>query len=138
MFEVYETKTGEVIALAEEPRYVYRNPKNGVWIRCEEPKAECIAVSGVRYSISGRAEVEDAAGTVAVRKVDGAKRIAELAKGQVAHAETLDEVKAAYTDMAEAVLDLYALDSEDRSDLDERYAYLVDEILKFYAPQTQV
>ena len=113
MFEVYETKTGEVIALAEEPRYVYRNPKNGVWIRCEEPKAECIAVSGVRYSISGRADVEDAAGTVAVRKVDGAKRIAELAKEQIAHAETLDEVKAAYTDLADAMVDLIMWRYED-------------------------
>ena len=113
MFEVYETKTGEVIALAEEPRYVYRNPKNGVWIRCEEPTAECIAVSGVRYSISGRAEVEDAAGTVAVRKVDGAKRIAELAKEQIAHAETLDEVKAAYTDLADAMVDLIMWRYED-------------------------
>lgn len=107
MFEIYNTTTGEVMAIAEEPRYVYRSPKNGVWIRCEEPQAECVAVNGARYSIHGRAEVEDAAGTVAIRKVDGAKRIAELAKGQIAHAETLDEVKAAYTDLAEAILDIY-------------------------------
>lgn len=117
MFEIYDTKTGEVIALADEPRYVYRSPKNGVWIRCDEQLAECIAIDGVRYSIRGRQGVEDAPTTVAVRKADAAKRIATLTKNAIAHAESLDEVKVRFEDLVDAVIDL----------IDWRYA---DEIAK--------
>lgn len=120
MFEIYDAKSGEVIALAEEPRYVYRSPKNGVWIRCDEPDAECIAVNGARYSINGRQIVDDAPDSVAVRKVDAAQKIAAIAKNSIAQAQTLDEVKAAYSDLADAVIDL----------IDWRYA---DDIAKLQA-----
>lgn len=122
MFEIYDTKSGEVIALAEEPRYVYRSPKNGVWIRCDEPDAECIAVNGARYSIRGRAEVDDAPDTVAVRKVDAAQRIAAIAKSSIANAQTLEEVKYRFEDLVDAVIDL----------IDWRYA---DDIAKLNAEQ---
>ena len=124
MFEIYDTKSGEVIALAEEPRYVYRSPKNGVWIRCDEPNAECIAVNGARYSINGRQIVDDAPDTVAVRKVDAAQKIAAVAKNSIAQAQTLDEVKAAYSDLADAVIDL----------IDWRYA---DDIAKLQAEREE-
>lgn len=117
MYEIYDTTSGKVIALADEPRYVYRSPKNGVWIRCEESDAECVAVNGTRYSIRGRAQVDDAPETVAVRKADAAKRLAELAKSSIAQAQTLDEVKYRFEDLVDAVIDL----------IDWRYA---DEIAK--------
>lgn len=107
VYEIYDTTSGKVIALADEPRYVCRSPKNGVWIRCDEPDAECVAVNGTRYSIRGRAQVDDAPATVAVRKADAAAKILALTKEQIAHASDLDEIKDAYADLADAVLDLY-------------------------------
>lgn len=123
MYEIYETKTGEVLALAEEPCYVYRSPKNGVWIRCDEPDAECVAVNGTRYSIRGKAQVEDAPETVAICKIDAARRLAELAKSSIAQAQTLDEVKYRFEDLVDAVIDL----------IDWRYA---KEIAKLQAEGT--
>lgn len=107
MYEILNTATREVLTLTDEPRYVKRSPRNSVWIRCEEADAECVAVEGTRYSISGREPVEDAPVTVAVRKADAAAKLRTVALESIAHAQTLDEVKAAYTDLAEAVIDLY-------------------------------
>lgn len=105
MFEIVNSD-GEVIALADEPRYVCRSPKNGVWIRCDEPDAECVAVNGTRYSIRGRAKVDDAP-PVSIRKADAAAKILALTKEQIARASDIDEIKDAYADLADAVLDLY-------------------------------
>lgn len=107
MYEILNTATREVLTLTDEPRYVKRSPRNGVWIQCEGEAAECVAVEGARYSISGREPVEDAPTVVAVRKADAAARIKTLARSSIEHAETLEEVKAAYTDLAEAIIDLY-------------------------------
>lgn len=106
MYEIFDTTTRKVIALADEPVYVYRSPRNGVWIRCEEKDAECVAVEGTRYSIRGRTQVEDAPTTVAVRKADAAARIRKLTAEALEHAETIEDFKAYYTDLAEAIIDL--------------------------------
>ncbi len=102
MFEVYDIETGKVIAMADEPRYVYRSPKNGVWIRCDEQDAQAVAINGSRFALS-----DDDAPRVAIRKADAAAKILALAKEQIAHASDLDEIKDAYADLADAVLDLY-------------------------------
>ena len=107
MYEIFDATTREVIALADEPTYVYRSPRNGVWVRCDEDKAECVAVSGTRYSIRGRDKISDAPTEVSIRKADAAAALRKVALENISHAETLEEVKAAYTDLAEAVLDLY-------------------------------
>ena len=107
MFEIVNNETREVLSLTDEPRYVYRSPRNGVWIRCDEDKAECVAVDGTRYSLKDKTPVSDAPQTVAIRKADAAAKLRTVALESIAHAQTLDEVKAAYTDLAEAVLDLY-------------------------------
>lgn len=107
MYEIYDTASGKVIALADEPRYVYRSPKNGVWIRCDEPDAECVAVNGTRYSIRGRAQVDDAPATVAVRKADAAAHIRSLTVEALEHAETIEDFKAMFADFADAIVDLY-------------------------------
>lgn len=107
MYEIFDTTTREVLSLTDEPRYVYRSPRNGVWIRCDEEKAECVAVNGTRYSLKDKTPISDAPTTVSIRKADAAAKLRTVALESIAHAQTLDEVKAAYTDLAEAVIDLY-------------------------------
>lgn len=105
MFEIIN-ETGEVIAELDEPRYVYRSPKNGVWIRCNEPEAECVAINGTRYSIRGKPPIDDAP-TVSIKKADAAARIRALTQKNTESLQNIEELKAAYTDLAEAILDLY-------------------------------
>ena len=107
MYEIFDATTREVIALADEPTYVYRSPRNGVWIRCDEDKAECVAVSGTRYSIRGRDKISDAPTEVSIRKADAAAALRKVALENISHAETIEDFKAMFADFADAIVDLY-------------------------------
>ena len=106
MYEIYNVDNREVIGLTDEVTYVKRG-KLGIWHRCKEDAAECILSDGIRYSIAGKTPVADAPVTADIKKADAAAALRKVALENISHAETLEEVKAAYTDLAEAVLDLY-------------------------------
>lgn len=112
MYEIFDTTTRKVVALADEPHYVYRSPRNGVWIRCDEEDAECIAVEGTRYSIRGKEPVPDAPNTVAVRKADAAKRLRDATLEVLEHSKTIEDFKAMFADFADAIIDLYSVKAE--------------------------
>lgn len=108
MYEIYDTTTRKVIALADEPRYVHRSPRNGVWLLCDEKDAECVAVDGTRYSIRGKSPVEDTTSTVAIRKTDAGEKLRATMLSALEHAETIEDFKAMFADITEAFIDLYA------------------------------
>lgn len=101
MYQILDMQTGETVGVVREIRYVKRNPFSGAWIESEQSEAECISVNGARYSIEGRQKIRDAPYAV-VRVVDAARVLRDKAlNGDV------DELRSAYVDLADAVLDIY-------------------------------
>lgn len=103
MFKYTNTETGETMTI-ENPRYVKKDER-GIWIRCEEADAECIAINGERFSIGGKNPVDDAPQVIAISKIDLGEHLKTFA-----NAQDIDEVKAAIEDIADAVLDIYLND----------------------------
>jgi hypothetical protein len=90
----------------EIPRYV-RMANDGIWIFCTEDEAQCLAISGKRYSISGKEPVEDAPEVVIIKKVDGGAELQNVLRESLSQATTLDEVKHCIEDIYECLLDFY-------------------------------
>ena len=70
----------EVLLQTDSPRWVKLNPSSGAWIQCNFQSAECVAINGRRFSISGRPLVEDAPDVVSVKYVDAAKNALDTEK----------------------------------------------------------
>lgn len=105
MYQILNLDTGEILEI-ENPRYVCCDERN-VWVRCDENDAQCISLDGKRFSLANKEPVEDAPQTVAVKKVDAAKKIAQINLDGLKNAENIDEVKAAVQDLLWAVADIY-------------------------------
>lgn len=101
MFKYTNTMTGETLTV-ENPRYVKKDER-GIWIRCEEADAECVAVNGQRFSLAGKNPVDDAPEIIAISKIDIGETFNELLN----QAQDFDEIKAALADITDAVLDIY-------------------------------
>lgn len=98
MFQLLNLMTGAVYE-TEQPRFVRKI--NGVWLQCNSIDAECIAINGERFSIAGRAVIEDAPQVLAVSKISALKKISALNSDN-------DDIKAAILDITDAVLDIYS------------------------------
>jgi hypothetical protein len=106
MYKLINVTTGETRNV-EIPRYV-RMAKNGVWIFCTEDDAQCLVISGKRFSISGKEPVADAPEVVIVKQVDAGEEIQELFADRLKQAETLEEVKSCIVDIYDVLLNLVA------------------------------
>lgn len=105
MFQVLNLNTGETFNL-ENPRYVKKD-ECGIWVRCTEIDAECIAVNGNRFSIANKNLVEDAPQVVSITPIDAGQKISKISFDNLQNAQNIDEVKAAIDDITAAVLDIY-------------------------------
>ncbi|MBQ7703918.1 MAG: hypothetical protein IJT73_00595 [Selenomonadaceae bacterium] len=105
MFKLLNLNTGAVTEV-DEPRFV-KKKSNGVWIRCDESDAECIAIDGERFSISGKTVIDDAPQIVSISKINQSQKLAQVDLAAIANAKNIDEVKAAINDITDAVLDIY-------------------------------
>ena len=105
MYQLLNLDTGEISEI-DNPRYVCCDER-GVWTRCEEKDAQCIALDGVRFSLANKEPVEDAPQVLAVKKIDAAKKISQINLEGIKNAQNIDEVKAAISDITDAVLDIY-------------------------------
>lgn len=105
MYQLLNLETGEYINI-ENPRYV-KQDERGVWIRCNEEDAQCIAVNGDRYSLANKKPVDDAPKVVAVSPVDAGEQLNKINFSNLQNATDIDEVKAAIDDITNAVLDIY-------------------------------
>lgn len=97
MFQLLNLMTGAVYE-TEQPRFVRKI--GGVWLQCNSIDAECIAINGERFSISGRALVDDAPQVLAVSKINPLQKISALNSDN-------DDIKSAILDIQDAVLDIY-------------------------------
>ena len=105
MYEIIDMETGEIVAELEEPRYVYRSPKNGVWLRCNEEQAECVSINGRRYSIRGKASVADAP-VADIRRANLTEKFKALAEKNAERIDNIEELRELYADMAGVVCEL--------------------------------
>lgn len=105
MFQLLNLNTGAVYEV-DEPRFVKRN-ENGVWVRCDSAEAECIAVNGKRFSISGKKLIDDAPQVVSISKINASQKLAQVNLDNLKNTKDIDEVKAAIQDITDAVLDIY-------------------------------
>lgn len=105
MYQLLNLETGEYTNI-ENPRYV-KQDERGIWIRCNEDEAECIAVDGNRFSIAGKKTVEDAPQIVNISRVDAGAQLNKILSDSLQNASDIDEVKAAIDDITNAVLDIY-------------------------------
>lgn len=112
MYELINTVTGEKVNV-ENPRYVKKNQR-GIWVKCQEQDAQCIAVGGVRYSIFDKIQIEDAPEVLIIKEVDSGEQLqnlrranAEELRERLKQAETLEEVKHCIEDIYSCLLDLY-------------------------------
>lgn len=62
----------EILLQTDSPRFVRKNPSSGAYIQCDFAQAECVAINGRRFSISGRKLVADAPDVVTVKQIDAA------------------------------------------------------------------
>lgn len=62
----------EILLQTDSPRFVKKNPNSGAYIQCDFAQAECVAINGRRFSISGRDLVADAPDVVTVKQIDAA------------------------------------------------------------------
>lgn len=105
MVQLLNLNTGAVFEV-EEPRYVKRN-SSGVWLQCDEKDAECIALDGERFSISGKTLIEDAPQVISISKINQSQKLAQINLDTIKNSQNIDEVKAAINDITDAVLDIY-------------------------------
>ena len=105
MYKVINVTTGQTRNV-ELPRYV-KLSDDGIWIFCTEDDAECVALSGRRYSIAGREAVEDAPEVVIIKRIDAGEELNDLLRENLSNAKTAEELKAAVLDIYDAILDIY-------------------------------
>lgn len=101
MFQIKNLTTGEIF-FVDSPRYV-RLDSRGVWIRCDEVAADCIAFGGKRFSLVNRKPVSDAAGVVSIREIS----LPDELRAGFETAQTLEELRNAFLNLCDTVLDWY-------------------------------
>ena len=76
MYQIMDRETGTVLAMTEKPNYISR-AENGCFVLCPEEEAQGVAWEGKPYALFGT-ELEGAAGTVLLSKVDGGEELRTL------------------------------------------------------------
>ena len=106
------TVEGKLLAQTDDPRFVKLNPDSGAWIRCDAICAQCIAINGVRYSLTGREPVEDAPIVAFVQKIDaGALQLKTDNKVDLQNAD-IDTLAWALNKMAEEIVNKFSFKTE--------------------------
>ena len=105
MFKLRNMDTGEVF-FVDAPRYV-KLDERGVWVRCDEGDAQCIAVGGVRFSIFDKEPVDDAPQRLIVSAADIPAQLSSINRAGIKNAENFDEIQSAFLNLCDTVLDWY-------------------------------